>query len=113
MPKMSTQNEINLTIFGEEFETVERASANFEAAMRQLETGTTVEIQGEMKTMFKYDTEEVEGVGENARWVAGMNQVSVHSGKRVFHLGVKLHDTSEENKADAITLAVVLCEKIK
>ena len=60
----------------------------------------------------KFDTEAVEGVGDEALWVPNMKQLSVRGNGHVFHLSVEYahNDTDKEN---AKKLAQQILEKLK
>ncbi len=109
--KRST-NEVSLTINKDTYETAEKASAGFDNAMRILREGMTVTVRGKETKSPTYETTPVEGVGEKAMWVSRMNQLSVLSGKKIFHLGVLVGNDPQANLAHAREVAKDLCASI-
>lgn len=112
MPKYPGNNAVSLTIYKDAFKDNSSAQRSFNSAMLKLQTGTTTEINGKTKTMFQYDTEPVDSIGDDAHWVEGLSQLSVLSGLRIFHLKVKVFTTANENRKSAEFIANRLVSSI-
>ena len=60
----------------------------------------------------KYETDSVDGIGEEALWVPKMNQLSVRGNGNVFHLSVEYPDGSKENLEYTKKLAKRILEEL-
>ena len=110
--KRST-NEVSLTINKKTYDTKESASSGFDQAMRILREGMTVKVKGKETKSPTYETEPVNGVGDKAVWIPRMNQLSVLSGLKIFHLGVLIEKDDQANLGHAKQVAKDLCKGIR
>jgi hypothetical protein len=112
MPKIPRPNEVSLTIMGKRFDNKAQAESALDTGMDILHNGLKSQKEGAPK-MRTYEIEPVEGLGDKAAWVVGMNQISVANDRRVFHLAVNVYDDPQENRAKAMELAKLLLNKIR
>lgn len=108
-----TTNEVSLTINKDKYDSAEKASAGFDNAMRILREGMTITVRGKETKSPTYETDPVDGVGEKAMWVSGLNQLSVLSGRRIFHLGVIIDEDRSNHLEKAKAIAMDLCKLIR
>lgn len=107
-----TTSEVNLTINKEHYENTESAVTSFEAAMTILRDGMEVEVKGEKKQTRTYELSLVTGTGDKAYWVEGLNQLSMTCSGKIYHLGVVVSDSDEENRDKAIEMSARICEML-
>jgi len=100
MPAMKTDNRVTLTINMPPLENEESAASSFESAMRTLEEGFKDKDNPDAPPRFRYDTEPVGGVADQASWTPGLSQLSARSGLYIFHVTVEVGD-AERNQAKA------------
>jgi hypothetical protein len=115
----STSNRVALN-FAPPSESADQARAMFESGMALLQDGITQtvdvdqntegvpeqarrEIDGQEVTI-QADLEEVEGIGDDARWAPRLNQLSVLDGTRILHLTVEMDVDRSVNLEKAKTL---------
>lgn len=103
-------NEVDLTVNKNRFDDNARAASAFASAMGILQDGKTFEVQGKEQVFEPRETELVTGVGDKAYWVPSMNQLSVLSGRSIFHVAVILGKDAETNLTKARELATSLTE---
>ena len=114
MPKLRMENEINLTIMKQRFDSPEQAASAFDMGMDILQNGLKSQQGDENASkILRHDVEPVTGLGDKAAWVAGLNQISVQNDRRVFHLGINVYDDPETNRAKAMEIAKSLLEHIR
>lgn len=102
-------NEVSLTINKSRHADKESAARAFDSAMRIMREGMTVEVDGEEHTSPTYEMEPVEDVADNAFWASKLNQLSVHSGRSIFHVSVII-GSEEQNLAKTKEVARALTE---
>jgi hypothetical protein len=54
----------------------------------------------------------VEGVGDAAFWSARMNQLSVLSGTRIFHVSARLAESGDENRAQILEVGRLIASRL-
>lgn len=113
LPRLKATNEIHLTLNATRFDNAAAAEGSFDSAMRILSEGMTVEVQGQAVETPRYTTTEVSGVGTKAMWVSGLNQLSVLSGSRIFHVGVSVFDDATMNLEKAKTVALEVAKVVR
>jgi len=111
MPKLRTNNEVSLTLNMPPSESEEAAAAAFQSAMQTLERGFRDKDNPEAPPKFQYDTNPVAGVEDQASWTPGLSQLSVQSGRYLFHVTVQVGD-AEENQAKAKELASEIARRL-
>lgn len=104
MPSFATQDEVTLTLFQPRFEDNAAAIARFDQAMGVLQRGVKGKA-GDVELDFQSDLTPVEGIGDKAMWAAGMRQVSVVQGRRIYHITVNTGSKPSVEEARAIALA--------
>ncbi len=112
MPVYPSNNEVSLTVSGRIFSDEYDAANSFDVAMKKLEEGTTMELNGKIETMFQYQTVPVKDVADNAHWVEGLSQLSVLAGTTIFHVKVRVYENPEENVRTAKFLAKRLAKSL-
>jgi len=104
------ENEANLTIMGETFDSPEAAVASLEGAVTTLTDGVSVDVRGEQRTVKSDFGDWVEGLGDRA--ITKKRSVLVASDGVRFTAGVKASADDAENQALAIELARQLVDRI-
>lgn len=111
MPSFHTDNDVSLTINMPPLETDEAAASAFQSAMQTLNDGFKDKDNPEAPPKFQYETELVGGVADGAFWTPGLSQLSVRSGRYVFHVTVQTGDAGV-NRAKARALASEIAKKL-
>ncbi len=104
IPSFRTRNEVTLTLYQGPFASEAEAQQAFTSAMAVLNKGIKGS-SGSVEVEFQADTVAVDGVGDEAQWAERMRQLSVLSGRRIFHLGVRTTGESDVDLAHARQLA--------
>jgi hypothetical protein len=99
MPSFKLENEASLTLNSPSFESAENAASAFDSAMRVLEQGVRDKNNPDAPPQFQYDTHSVAGVGDRASWTPGLSQISVQSGRHLFHVRVSVGDPQVNQEA--------------
>ncbi len=107
LPAMRTRNEVTLTLYTPLFDSEQAAQSGFNSAMRMLQAGTRSQV-ADTQINFQADLETVSGVGDEARWAARLNQLSIVDGRRILHITV---DTGAD-KARHLALAKALAQDL-
>ena len=107
MPSFQTTNSVSLTLLTPLADDPQQAVANFDAAMKTLSDGITRTHNGVTVT-FQADLVAVDGVGDKAMWAAKMHQLSVVSGRQIFHLTVKTDEDRNLELQQARAIATKL-----
>jgi hypothetical protein len=106
MPSFVTTDEVSLTLLKTVFDSGDVALASFDSAMKILSDGMTRKHK-DVEVTFQADVTPVEGVGDKAMWAEKLHQLSVLSGRRIFHLGVKTGSDNDADTAKAMANAVI------
>ena len=99
-----SSSEVTLTVFRPRFDSQEAALVGFNSAMRRLESGVRTEV-ADTQINFQADLEPVDGIGDRARWAPRLNQLSLVSGRDIFHLTVNTGADKATHRALAESLA--------
>ena len=111
-PVESPNNKVSLTLSKNSFDSRSGAVSAFDSALRVLSEGMTIETdRGTTKTPT-YEYESVDGIGEKAAWVPRLNQLSVATSSRLFHVSVDVSGGSDVDLAKAKELASDLAESL-
>lgn len=114
MDMPSTTARVSLNFPPRPPETPEEARRAFDRALEMLQEGVTRRVktdQVDEDVTFQADITRVSGVGDAAGWAPKLHQLTVLDGPRLWHLGVEVYDTAEEDLAAAKRLAgLVLAE---
>ncbi len=121
----SESNRVSLN-FSPPPRTAARARAMFFAAMATLEGGVrhTIEVEEGTEGVservrqevdgqeieFQADLEEVEGIGDEARWIPRLNQLAVLNGDQILYLTVEMDVDRSVNRDEAKTLMAALLD---
>lgn len=111
MPSFRTTDEVTLTLYKGAFDSEAAAQQAFDSAMAVLNQGITGG-SGDVEVKFQADTVPVEGIGDKAMWAEKMRQLSVVSGRRIFHLSVKTTGEAADELAHARHLAPLVAEAL-
>lgn len=111
MPSLRTDNDVSLTLNMPPFETDEAGAAALQSAMQTLNKGFKDKDNPDAPPQFQYETELVDGVADGAFWTPGLSQLSVQSGRYIFHVTVQTGDAGV-NQAKARALAAEIAEKL-
>lgn len=111
-PVESPNNKVSLTLSKNPFENRSDAVSEFDSALRILSEGMTIETERGTRKTSTYEYEPVDGVGEKAAWVPRMNQLSVATSSRIFHVSVDVSGGSDSDLVKAKELAHELAESL-
>ncbi len=111
MPRMRLENEVSLTLSGRNFESSAQAAESFRSAMKKLNEGISGG-SGKSKFTFQADTTPVPDVGDQAEWSPKMHQISVQSGRHIFHVTVKTHEDPADDLPKAKELASAIATEL-
>lgn len=111
MPSFKLENEVSLTLNSPSFASAEEAAGAYDSAMRLLEQGVRDKNNPDAPPQFQYETHSVAGVGDRASWAPGLNQISVQSGRHVFHVRVAVGDR-QVNQETAKAMASEIAAKL-
>lgn len=97
--------EVALTIVKDRFDSPEAAVASLESTVESLSAGRTIEVGGRTRTLQVDFEPFIDGVGDQAAWAPGLNELSVaHRGTR-FAVTVVGMGGPDENRGKAIETA--------
>lgn len=118
LPRVDNRAALN---FGPTSESPEAARATFESGMATLVEGITHEVevddtldevvQHEMEgeeVTFRADMQDVDGVGDEARWIPTLNELAILHGTELIYLRVEIETDRAANLAHAKRLAAAL-----
>lgn len=111
MPSFKTDDEVTLTVNSPSFESAGQAADAFASAMRVLAEGIKDKNDPSAPPKFQYDTVPVQGVGDQASWAPGLSQLTVQSGRHLFHAGVRVGDP-KVNQETAKAMAKQIAAKL-
>lgn len=111
MPVFRTTDEVSLTLYEPPFDSPEAARRGLESAMDMLSKGITGSHK-DVEVTIQADATPVEGVGDEAMWVARMHQLSLTSGVRLLHISVRTADDPEVDKPLAVAVARDVIERL-
>ena len=108
LPNERTDNIVSLTINSPLFDTESEASNGFETVKKILSEGKSVEVKGKIYNSGAREIISISGVGNKAIWTPSLHQVSVQSGKAIFHVTVEAgKDAASRELAERIAIKLI------
>lgn len=111
IPNFRTDDEMSLTLYQPLFESPGAAQGGLDQAMSVLQKGVSASHKG-VEATFQADVVPVAGVGDKAAWAAKLRQLSVASGRRLFHVTVNTGAEREQELETARAVAGSLAERL-
>jgi hypothetical protein len=105
----SGDEEAHLTLLARPAPSPEAAQQNLQTSREMMAKGVKSKVL-EQEIEVKVSAETVTGVGDAAYWSPQMNQLSVASGRQLFHVGVKARE-DDRNLEQAKALARAIIQK--